>query len=103
MKLRLHGIDAQERKQICSNAEGENYAYGKQTTDWLRHHIKTGDHLFCDSLDIDKYRWLTVRCFKSGENIHQAMLRTAGAVAYTPYWDDCLEAETGADSNYNGL
>ena len=103
LKLRLHGIDAPEREQICTNAEGENYACGKQATDWLRQLVKTGDRLSCDLLNVDKYRRLIVRCFKSGEDINQAMVRTGWAVAYTRYSDDYLKAETEAKTKHNGL
>ena len=41
--------------------------------------------------------------FQKWKEIHQAVLKTAWAVAYTIYWDEYLEAETGADSKYNGL
>ena len=103
LKLRLHGIDAPEREQICTNAKGKNYACGKRATDWLRQNVKTGDYLSFDLLDVDKYRRLIVRCFKSGKDINQAMVRTGWAVAYTRYSDDCLNAETEAKSEHNGL
>lgn len=103
LKLRLHGIDAPEREQICTNADGANYACGKRATDWLRQHVKTGDRLSCDLLDIDKYRRLIVRCFKGRKDINQAMVRAGWAVAYTRYSDAYLKAETEAKSKHNGL
>ena len=103
LKLRLHGIDAPEREQLCTNAKGENYDCGKRATDWLSKHVKIGDRLSCDLLDIDKYRRLIVRCFKNGKDINQAMVRTGWAVAYRRYSDEYLKAETEAKSNHNGL
>ena len=103
LRLRLHGIDAPEREQICTNADGKNYACGKRATEWLRQHVKTGDRLSCYLLDVDRYGRLIVRCFKSGKDINQAMVRAGWAVAYTRYSDEYLKAETEAKSEQNGL
>ena len=103
LRLRLHGIDAPEREQICTDANGKNYACGKQATDWLRQQIKTGKRLNCDLLDIDRYRRLIVRCFKGDKDINQAIVRAGWAVAYTRYSDDYLKSETEAKSKQNGL
>lgn len=103
VKLRLHGIDAPERKQKCIDAAGTTYACGKQATNWLRKLIKIGDRLSCDLLDIDRYRRMIVRCFKNGEDINEAMVRAGWAVAYTRYSDDYLTAETAAKADQIGL
>ena len=102
-KLCLHGIDAPECEQTCTNAEGENYACGKRATDWLGQLLKTEKRLSCNLLDIDKYRRLIVRCFKSLKNINQAIKEAGWAVAYTCYSDDYVNSETEAKSKHHGL
>ena len=103
LKLRLHGIDAPERKQKCTNAAGKTYDCGTQATNWLQKQFKTGDRLSCDLLDVDRYRRLIVRCFKDGKDINEAMVRAGWAVAYKRYSDDYLTAETAAKTEQIGL
>ena len=103
LKLRLHGIDAPERKQKCKDAAGKTYACGRQAINWLQKQINTGERLSCDLLDIDKYRRLIVRCFKDGRDINEAMVRAGWAVAYTRYSDDYLTSETAAKAEQIGL
>ena len=80
--MRLHGIDAPERKQKCEDATGKAYACGRQATNWLQKLIRIGEHLSCDLLDIDRYKRLIVRCFKDGKDINEAMVRAGWAIAY---------------------
>ncbi len=103
LKLRLHGIDAPERRQKCTDAAGKTYACGKQAKNWLQKQIKTGDRLSCDLLEIDRYRRLIVRCFKDGRDVNEAMVRAGWAVAYTRYSDDYLTAEAAAKTEQIGL
>ena len=103
LKLRLHGIDAPERKQNCINAVGGTYACGGQATNWLQQQIKKGDRLSCELINIDRYRRLIVRCFKNGKDINEAMVRAGWAVAYKKYSDDYLEAELEAKAEQIGL
>ena len=103
VKLRLHGIDAPERKQKCEDAARKTYACGKQAKNWLQKLIRIGDHLSCDLLDIDRYKRLIVRCFKDGKDINEAMVRAGWAIAYTRYSDDYLTAETAAKAEEIGL
>ena len=103
LKLRLHGIDAPESKQKCTDSTGKIYACGRQATNWLQKQIKAGDRLSCDLIDIDKYRRLIVRCFKNGKDINKAMVRAGWAVAYKRYSDEYFPAETAAKVEQAGL
>ena len=103
LRLRLHGIDAPETKQKCTDAVGKTYACGMQARNQLQKLIKPGDRLSCDLLDIDRYRRLIVRCFKKGKDINKAMVRAGWAVAYTRYSDNYLTAETAAKEEQIGL
>ena len=103
LRLRLHGVDAPERKQVCTTASGQSYACGKRATDWLQTQLGPGARLSCAVLDIDRYRRLIVKCRTADVEINHALVRTGWAVAYTRYADDYLQAEQLAKADKAGL
>ena len=103
LKLRLHGLDAPEKKQVCSTASGQSYACGQKATDWLKSQIAPGQRLSCILVDTDRYRRLIVQCFKNGEDINQALVRAGWAVAYTRYSQAYVQAEQQAKAAGVGL
>lgn len=103
LRLRLHGIDAPEKKQLCSTASGESYACGQQAADWLRSQISPGQRLSCVLLDTDRYRRLIVQCFKEDMDLNQAVVRAGWALAYTRYSDAYIQAEQQAKAEGIGL
>lgn len=103
LRLRLHGIDAPEKTQVCSTASGQSYACGQKATAWLRSHIQPGQRLSCVLIDTDRYRRLIVQCFKNGEDINKALVRAGWAVAYTRYSDAYVTAEQQAKADRIGL
>ena len=103
LRLRLHGIDAPEKKQTCSTHSGQSYACGQQATDWLKSHISPGQRLSCVLFDTDRYRRLIVQCFKDDMDINQAMVRAGWALAYTRYSDSYVNAEQQAKADGIGL
>ena len=103
LRLRLHGVDAPERKQTCVTATNQNYPCGQKATEWLHQIARPGERLSCAVLDIDRYRRLIVRCEKDGIDINHALVQAGWAVAYTRYSDDYLQAEYEAKANKAGL
>lgn len=103
LRLRLHGVDAPERKQLCTTASGQRYACGQEATDWLQAQLGLGTKLSCDVLDVDRYRRLIVKCRKGDVEVNHALVRAGWAVAYTRYADDYLQAEQRAKADKAGL
>lgn len=103
LRLRLHGVDAPERKQLCSSADGRRYRCGQQAADWLKARLGPDPVLSCTVLDIDRYRRLVVRCLKDGTDINHALVRAGWAVAYTRYSDAYAEAEQQARAEGAGI
>ena len=103
LRLRLHGVDAPERKQTCSTATNQTYPCGQRATEWLYGIARPGQRLSCAVLDIDRYRRLIVRCEKDGVDINQALVQAGWAVAYTRYSEDYLQAEYEAKASKAGL
>ena len=62
LKIRLHGIDAPEYKQKCKNSEGQFYACGIKSSDFLKSVINTND-VYCKGKNTDRYGRLIAICF----------------------------------------
>ena len=103
LRLRLHGVDAPERKQLCSTASEQDYPCGLRATEWLKERARPGQRLSCTILDIDRYRRLIVRCHKDGVDLNHALVQAGWAVAYTRFSDDYLQAEYEARESKAGL
>tara|TARA_B110001452_G_scaffold182950_1_gene153684 strand:- start:182 stop:1048 length:867 start_codon:yes stop_codon:yes gene_type:complete len=101
-RIRFHGIDTPERKQICTKNSKE-YNCGKEATDALTKKIN-GKPVLCkvqDKLDIYK-RYIGV-CFVEEVNLNKWMVRNGYALAYKRYSKDYTEDEEYAKKNKLGL
>ena len=103
LRLRLHGIDAPELKQLCFNKANQPYSCGKMARDFLRSVIETGAQIECQHLDTDRYRRLIVRCFHDGQDIAAQLVRAGWALAYRRYAKDYIMAEKQAAEARQGI
>ena len=101
-RIRLHGIDAPEKKQICIKNSKE-YSCGKEATNALK--IKIGSKLVtCKVQDkLDRYKRYIGVCFLEDVNLNKWMVRNGYAVAYRRYSKDYIEDEKYAKKNKIGL
>lgn len=83
-RVRLWGIDAPERHQWCTDADGESYACGAKATRLLRDLI--GDReVRCDYRSRDRYGRDVARCWTLGLDLGREMVRAGWAVDFSRY------------------
>ncbi|MDA9180846.1 thermonuclease family protein [Pelagibacteraceae bacterium] len=101
-RIRFHGIDTPENKQICTRNSKE-YSCGKEATYALKR--KIGDKLVtCKVQDkLDRYKRYIGVCFLDDINLNKWMVRNGYAVAYRRYSIDYIEDENYAKKNKIGL
>ena len=111
-KIRLHGIDAPEKKQICQKpylnlgffSLYEDYLCGEFTTNKLREFIENDLIIECRVNDEKDFfgRYLGI-CFKNNININQWLVENGYAVAFTKYSKDYVIFEEIAKNNKVGI
>ena len=94
VRIRLHGIDAPELDQTCTDAAGRDWACGLWARDRLAR-LAEGRRLACEAVEVDAYERLVARCEVQGRDIAAAMVAEGAATAYARYSDRYL-AEEGA-------
>ena len=101
-RIRFHGIDAPEKKQIC-NKNFKKYSCGKKATSALKKKID-GKQVVCKvSNKLDRYKRYLGTCFVGEVNLNKWMVRNGYAVAYKRYSDDYIRDEEYAKKNKFGL
>ena len=100
-KIRLHGIDAPERKQICI-IDSQDWYCGKQSTQELKKLINTQD-VQCLINDVDIYNRKVAICSVNNTNINQWMVKNGWAIAYRYYSTDYVNDEKFARENKLGI
>ena len=101
-RIRFHGIDTPEQKQICFKNSKE-YSCGKEATTALIQKID-GKKVLCKVQDkLDKYKRYIGVCFAGKINLNKWMVRNGYAVAYRRYSIDYIEDENYAKRNKLGL
>ena len=100
-RIRIHGIDAPEAKQICRR-DLEPWLCGEGATIALREWI-SGRPVSCEELDIDQYKRIVAKCLVDGQDLGEWMVRNGWAVAYTRYSNDYRPAERAAKAGERGI
>jgi len=101
-RIRLHGIDAPESKQLCKKNSKE-YKCGIVATEALVKKINK-NQVRCIVQDrLDKYKRYIGVCFVEAINLNQWMVRNGYAVAYRRYSKDYINDEDYAKKNKLGL
>lgn len=94
VRVRLHGIDAFERNQMCDGPRGP-WACGAAATRALRARAE-GRTLVCEILDTDRYGRKVSRCERDGADVAEALVAEGLALAYRRYSQDYVDEETAA-------
>ena len=100
-KIRLHGMDAPEMRQICF-AAGQPFACGVVARDQLKR-ILGGRELACTVLDVDRYGRKVARCFMGNTDIAERLISHGWALAYRRYSKAYVPAEDEARAARLGL
>ena len=100
-RIRLHGIDAPETKQLCRR-DGERWRCGKDATNALKTFLGSRP-VSCEERDRDRYRRVVAKCSVDGVDIGEWMVSQGWGVAYYLYSYDYSRAEQRAKSARRGM
>ena len=101
-KIRLHGIDAPERRQNCIDAKDKPYACGQQSTAFLKSLVKNKE-VICEGKDKDRYGRIIGICYADGINLNSTMVKEGWAIAYRYYSKDYVKEEEIAKEDKKGI
>jgi endonuclease YncB( thermonuclease family) len=102
IRIRLHGVDAPEAAQMCSDAGNRPVRCGTLAARALADKIGTAP-LSCTPLDRDQYGRTVARCLSGGENINAWLVENGWAVAYRAYSRDYVGQEDAARQAKRGI
>ncbi len=100
-RIRLHGIDAPESRQLCRR-DGERWWCGKDATSALKAFLGSRP-VSCKERDRDRYRRIVAKCSVDEVDIGEWMVSRGWAVAYYLYSYDYSRAEQRAKSARRGV
>ena len=111
-KIRLHGIDAPEKKQLCQKpyfnlgifSLYEDYLCGEFATNKLKEFIDSEFIIECKvKVKKDFFGRHLGTCFKNNTNINQWLVENGYTVAFTKYSKDYIKYEEIAKNNKSGI
>ena len=102
LKIRLHGIDAPELKQTCTDNSGASWPCGRAARDAMADIAMTAP-LRCDLMDVDRYGRLVMRCLAGDTDIAAHLVASGLALAYRRYSTDYVDVETVARETGRGM
>ena len=100
-RIRLHGIDAPESRQLCQK-DGQSYRCGQQATLALDGLINRRS-VHCKARDRDRYGRIVAVCFLGDIDLNEWLVRQGHAVAYRRYSKDYVAAENAARTARQGI
>ena len=109
-KIRLHGIDAPEKKQTCKKpyliigifSFTKSYSCGQVSTNKLIKKINN-QIIKCKIKNVDRYNRLIGECYKRNENLNAWLVSNGYAVAYRKYSKKYIPDEKNAKNNNLGI
>jgi endonuclease YncB( thermonuclease family) len=96
-RVRLHGIDAPESRQLSTRPSGQQWRCGQQAALALSDRIGRRS-VSCVTRDTDRYGRTIAVCSQNGVDLNRWMVREGWAVAYRRYSRDYVADEAGARS-----
>lgn len=100
-RVRLHGIDAPERKQVCGSGPVA-WPCGRMAADGLQAAIKS-QPVRCVGNKRDRYGRLLAVCHAGPVDLNAAMVQAGWALAYRRYAKDYVPQEIEARSESRGM
>jgi endonuclease YncB( thermonuclease family) len=101
-EIRLHGIDAPEYRQLCTEASSKQIACGKLARDALSKLIRAGT-VNCKIIDRDRYGRQVSVCKNAEVEINREMVRLGWAIAYRRHALNYVTAEREAKTAKRGI
>jgi len=85
LRIRLFGIDAPEKKQQCTDADGAKWDCGTAAQKALTALVASAPQLQCDLIDVDRNGRVVMRCFAGKTDLGAALVQAGLALAYRQY------------------
>ena len=101
-RIRLHGVDAPEAAQTCTDGNNRSIRCGTLAARALADKIGSAP-LSCVPLDRDVYGRTVARCMAGTENINAWLVENGWAVAYRSYSSDYIPHELRARAARRGV
>lgn len=101
IRVRLHGIDAPESRQVCGPS-GENWACGHMATLRLQE-MTDGQSVTCKGSKQDRYGRKIAVCYVGDVDLNARMVRSGWALAYRRYAKDYVGEEEQARAENRGV
>uniref|UniRef100_Q07T80 Nuclease (SNase domain protein) n=1 Tax=Rhodopseudomonas palustris (strain BisA53) TaxID=316055 RepID=Q07T80_RHOP5 len=101
-RIRLGGIDAPSRDQLCLDAKGQRWSCGVAARDALANHVGNKSWL-CRAGNADRYGRLVSKCEVEGEDIQQWLVKNGWALALSRSHHAYDADETAARAAKAGL
>ena len=109
-KIRLHAIDAPEKKQTCKKpyltisvfSFTKSYLCGQVSTNKLTKKINN-QIIKCKIKDVDRYSRLIGECYKRNQNLNSWLVANGYAVAYRKYSKKYVSDEISAKNEKLGI
>ena len=96
-RIRFHGIDSPESRQLCTEPSGVTWRCGQQAALALSDRIGRRS-VSCEARDTDRYGRTIAVCTQNIEDLNRWMVLEGWAVAYLQYSQDYALAEADAQS-----
>ena len=100
--MRIFGIDAPEREQLCEHADGSRYGCGQFARETMVELI-ANTPVTCTKRDTDPYGRMVGVCSGARPDLGAAMVEGGAAVAYRHYSMDYVPQENLARSLSRGV
>lgn len=92
-RLRLHGVDAPESWQKCSDGDGGSYRCGKAAANALDRYLAASRPIRCDVTGSDRYQRLVGVCFRAdGLEVNRWLVESGNALDWRRYSDGAYAA-----------
>lgn len=101
-RIRLHGIDAPEGRQLCRLPDGRGWRCGSAGANELAAMIDRRP-VSCATKDIDRYGRVVAVCHVGRQDINAWIVEQGWAVAYRQYSTDYLDEEAAARQARRGI
>lgn len=101
-KIRLHGIDAPEARQLCQSVSGATWQCGLQAGFALADIVKQ-EVVTCTKKGTDRYGRILGICYQKDNDLNGLMVSLGQAVAYRRYSKDYINREKTASSSKLGI
>ena len=101
VRVRLYGIDAFERDQLCKRADGTHFPCGQFAREMLVNLVGQGI-VECHKRDVDVYRRMVAVCTVADFDVGAELVKAGVALAYRHYSEDYVKAEDQARAARRG-